>query len=226
MQDELTHSEHNKGELPMRTTKLNHISLSVLLMMVCAAAFAGADDPKLSPSNTTVAILPVLNSSGEKDQSQKQKQTESGDAELRKEFTERGFKVLDRASVEKAIADLKIDFSDEEQQKRDNLYKVGRAASASIVVFVVVTDVHQTLHQNLLSASREGTAKLKTWVLDVTNEKPMINAVVKEGKSGGGYFAGLDKGSARIVIAVANGIRDTLKDFFKPYPVAKERGKL
>lgn len=177
------------------------------------------DDVKYAPDSTTVAILPVMNLSGEKDDAQRLKQAESGNEELSKRFIERGFKIADPAVVRKAVNDLKIDLNDEEQHKRASFYAVGRAVKADLAVFVVITDVNQRLNTNVFAYSREGKAKLKVWLVDVKRETPILSAYPKEGKSSGGPLAGIDRGSIRIVRAVGNGLRDALKDFFKPYPV-------
>ena len=174
--------------------------------------------PQFTPETTTVAIVPVVNAGGEKNEEFRTRQTESGNTELAKEFTAHGFKLIDQAAITKAMTELKVDLSDEEQQKRDNLYKIGKAVNAELVVFVVITDTAQQFHVGVFNSSREGRAKIKMWLLDVKNEVSLLSAVTKEGKSGGGFFSGLDVGSKRIVIAVANGERDALANFFKPYP--------
>ena len=196
------------------------------LLLLSPFSYADSKDAApYQPPETTVALIPVINQGGEKNEGYKAKQTENGDKELRKEFTEHGFKIADEAAVTKAIADLKVDLTDEEQQKKDTLYKIGKAANADLVVLAVITDTAQQFHQGILSNSREGKAKVKMWLLDAKAEKPIFSAVTHEGKSGGGFFAGLDKGSARIIIAVANAERDSLKDFFKPYRKVKTGAK-
>ncbi len=197
---------------------------TVCALLLPTLVMASAQDKTVTtytPATTTVAILPVVNSGGEKNEGYKAKQTENGGKELVKEFTEHGFKTADDAAVAKAIADLKIDLSDEEQQKRENMLKIGQAVNADLVVFAVITDTSQQMHQNVFSNNREGKAKVKMWLLDVKGQSPIFSAVTSEGKSGGSYFSGLDKGSARIVRAVANAERDSLKDFFKPYKAEK-----
>jgi len=202
------------------------IALSVLLGLMPAAAFSqGSAALQYTPESTSVAIIPVVNAGGEKNEGNRTKQTESGDNELIKEFTQHGFRLIDLAEIRKAMISLKIDLSDEEQQKRDNLYKIGKAVSADLVVFAVITDTAQQFHIGVFNTSREGRAKIKLWLLDAKNETPIIPAITKEGKSGGGFFGGLDVGSKRIIIAVANGERDALVGFFKPYPMVKKDKK-
>ena len=168
-----------------------------------------------------VALLPVVNRSGEKDEKQRDLQRAAGDEALKKEFEARGFTIVDTATIQKALAELKVDIEDEEQWRRENLFKVGREVGADYVIFAAIMHVEQHLRVNLLTSSREGKAQVKFWLLDVKNEKPMLSSAVREGKSGGGFFAGLDVGSKRIIIAIGNAIRDHLKDFMKPYPMPK-----
>lgn len=178
------------------------------------------------PKTTTIALVPVLNLSGEKWAELKERQCQRGNAFLSEQFGNRGFTVLPSAVVQSQIEGLKIDFADEEQQKRAVLYDLGRKLKADLVVMVVITDTSQRTIQQFLSSKKEGTAKLKLWLIDVKKEQPILSAKAVEGKSGGGFFAGLDKGSDRQVIAVANGLRDGLKDFFSRYPEIKKAGGL
>ena len=207
----------------MRATLL--WTAALLAATIGSAAAQNEKNEKYDVARTTVAILPVVNTSGEKDAAQKVKQAESAQTELVKRWTERGFAAVENGAVQKAIADLKIDLNDEEQQKRANLISIGKAVKADLVMFVVITDVSQRTSVNIFSTTREGKAKLKAWLLDVNSEKQMFSAKVCEGKSTGGHFGMLEKGSERIVLAAANGIRDLLKDFFQPYPVVKKETK-
>ncbi len=193
----------------MKIQACQYLGIALICTITCLQVPARSQD-KYLPEHTTVAIVPIVNSGGEKNDGFRTKQTESGNAELVKEFTERGFQPVSSDAVNKAVADLKIDLTDEEQQKRENLYKIGKAVNADLVVFAVITDTAQQFHVGVFTNSREGRAKIKLWLLDVKNEKPILSAVVKEGKSGGSFFAGLDVGSTRIIIAVANGERDAL----------------
>lgn len=173
------------------------------------------------PASTKVAILPSLNTSQEKDAKQRDAQREAVDKALAEAFAARGFVVLDSTAIQNALASTKIDLADEENQKRANLFEIGRACGADIVVFVNITNVAQALHANFFVANREGTAALKTWVLETEGEKAPLSAKILSSKSGGSYFAELDKGSSRIVRACVNAVRQGLADYLKPYPVTK-----
>nr|CAA9241682.1 hypothetical protein AVDCRST_MAG63-1447 [uncultured Armatimonadetes bacterium] len=177
----------------------------------------------LVPAQTKVALLPVIDATGEKDD-QRRDQANAVRMEMRDQFAERGFDVIDEEAVAKAIAEAKIDLSDEEYQRREPLYKVGKAVGADFVVFVVVTQAYSKIKKNLFGEQREGLAKTKTWLLDVKEEKPVLSGYVCEGKSTGsaGPF---DKGNrSRMGAASGNSIRDVLNDVLKPYPRKKRKG--
>jgi hypothetical protein len=202
---------------------VNLLVISALLTMISNLALSQETAPaRYEPEKTIVAILPVYNLSGEKDASQKIKQAENAEKELYKRFLERGFVPADTEAVKRTIANLKIDLSDEEQHKRSNLYAISKELKANLIIFVVITDVSQRTSANIFSTTKEGKAKLKAWLLDVDHETSIFSAKVHEGKSGGGHFGALEKGSERIVLACANGVRDMLKEFFKAYPIVKK----
>jgi len=124
------------------------LGLASLVGLLAVAPLTRADDkttPQYVPAETTVALIPIINQGGEKNEGFKTKQTENGNKELQKEFAEHGFKIADDAAVAKAVADLKLDLTDEEQQKKGNLYKIGKAVNANLVVLAVITDTSQQL---------------------------------------------------------------------------------
>ena len=198
-------------ETSMRTFVVFALLLLTLLGVTCFAQ-------ELKASQTRVAIIPTVNTSGEKWEDLKSRQCATSNKYLRDEFSKRGFVVIDDKEVQQAIATLNVDMSDEEQHNRTTLYKVADALKADLVVFAVVTDTNQKMQHQLLSLKREGHSKVKLWLLNSKTQKPYISAKTVDGSSGGGFFANLDKGSDRQVIAVANALRDGLKDFFNPYP--------
>lgn len=195
------------------------------LVLAACVMEAGRNQQTDVTGSTRVAIIPVVNLSGDEWKELLERQCQKGDAYLLEQFGGRGFHAVPAEQVKAAIETLKIDLADEEQHKRATLIQIGKAVEADLVVFAVITDTSQKLIQQLLSAKREGRAKVKLWLLDVRTEEPILSAKSVEGKSGGGSFAGLNKGSDRQVIAVANALRDGLKDFFKKYPELPEAKK-
>lgn len=204
---------------------------SALLVMLSAATAAPVavqqgGDGKASvyvTAQTSVAIIPIVNLSGEKWVELKQRQCDRGDQFLKEEFGIRGFQIVPQDQVTAAIAEIKFDPADEEQYRKQTFYDLGMKVNADLIIFVVITDTSQRLIQQFLAAKREGMAKMKIWLVEPKKEAPILSGFAVEGKSGGSVFAGLDKGSDRQVIAVANGLRDALKNFFKPYPALKKK---
>jgi hypothetical protein len=228
-------------------------TLSICLLLLLGAWGVASKTPEYKPRETRIAVVPLINATELKWEDLKQRQVDRGNEFLREEFAKRGFELVDQKKVNEALEKLEIDMSDEEQQKRDTLYTLGREVEADLVVFALIFETDQKLHKILdigspvacvepygdilptigdigqkiidpvMPAQREGKAKLKLWLLDVKKEKPILSAKKAEGKSKGGYFAFFDKGSKRQVAAVANALETLLKDFFKPYPVQKKK---
>ena len=202
-----------------------------------------------TPTSTVVAILPVIKKVDAQDDAKGDKK-DAGKAapkdaplqerhvvkareELATLFTSHGFRVADDAAVQRALADGKIDLSDEENQRRAVFYQIGKAAHADLVVFVVIESVSRHNKSNsFLGQQKEGKALLKLWLVDADREQPLLNAVQHEGKAASNAFLdnqiGPDtNGYSRYTIrAVGHGLDDILKDFFKPYPeMSKPGGK-
>ena len=197
--------------------------------IVLFASLIGSDDPK-PVADTRVALIPVLNISGETWEEAKSKQSDRGNEELRALFNERSFQVIERPQVEAALKKLNVDLTDEEQHRREVFYQVGEEVKADLIAFVLITDVDQRKVAKFLVTSTEGKAKMKAWLLDVRSKKPVFSAKTFEGtsKSGGLIEIG-EKGSSRKQLAVANGIRKTFTDeFLKSYPITQkvERSKV
>lgn len=222
-------------------------ALIPLLLALAAGAPASAG-PEYNPTTTRVAVVPVVNASEEKWEELKERQAAKGTEVLREAFLKRGFQVLDQAAVAGAMHRLDIDLADEEQQKRETLYRLGRELRATLIVFALITgteqrvrdllsvsqpppvsvgpippleDIGKKLLEPFIPARREGTVKLKLWLLDVPRQRAILTAKTVQGRSIGGYFAFLDKGSKRQVLAVGDALQALLKDFFKPYPILK-----
>lgn len=197
-------------------------SISRTLGVACvlvSSVLALCSQDKVYPSGTAIAIIPVVNTSGDKWQDLKDKQAERAITFLTDEFKKRNFKVVDPAEVASAISAAKVDLTDEENWKRDSLYDIGSKAGATLVLFVVITDTGQHKSANFLSTTVEGWVQLKTWLVDATLRSGIISAKTVKGSSKHSeVIFGTVTGSKLQVIAVGNGLRDVLKDFFKPYP--------
>jgi hypothetical protein len=116
--------------------------------------------------------------------------------------------------------ELKIDFSDEEQQKRATLYELGKKLNADYILLGVITHTEQKEFNRTLYKDIEGRTDAKIWFLDVKGEKPILSAKTVTGRSGGNRIT--LKPSDRQIQAAANAFRDALKEFFIGYPERKD----
>jgi len=224
---------------------------AVWLGLASASATRAEDKPiTYTPASTVVAILPVIKKVDAQDDSAKGGKKDAAkdaarDAPLQERhvakareelgtlFTGHGFRLADDAAVQKALAEGKIDLSDEENQRRTVFYQLGKAVHADLVVFVIIESVSRHNKSNsFFGQQKEGKALLKLWLVDADREQPLLNAVQHEGKAASNAFLdnqlGPDtNGYTRYTIrAVGHGLDDILKDFFKPYPeTAKPGGK-
>jgi histidinol phosphatase-like enzyme len=184
------------------------------------------DAPQYVPAQTRVLILPVINQSGEKDRKQRADQIAAGQKEVEKQFRSRGFQISEHAVVEKTLADLKIDLTDEENHNRSTLYKIGEAQNADIVAFVVITNVDQKRVQRPFGDDDhqlESRANIKIWVLDVKHQQPLLSAFRQEAQAKNILFASFDSGARLIRKAVEGAVRDSLKETLAPYPVVQKQ---
>ena len=166
-----------------------------------------------------VAFVPVFNQSGEKWVELQARQVEAGNKWLVEEFTKRGFTVAPAEEVAKAINELKIDFGDEEQRTRENLYKLGQKTGATLVAFPVIVASKQGKTGGFLPKA-QGEVTLKLWLMDAVKKEPIIYAVTVKGKaSGSSFLTGIEKGSDLQVKAVGNTLKDQFKKFFADYPL-------
>lgn len=183
-------------------------------------AFA-QEDRKYDPATTTVVVLPVVDATGEKVAERRKRQETVGYNNVKELFTKHGFQVVDEAKVTQALANSKVDLSDEENYRRETFYKVAKQAGGDLVVFVLVTDTRTDKKTSLFKGDElQGRAKIKMWLLDAKNEQAILSAVTKEGKAGGAskLFA-TNEGTDRRANAVGNAVKEQLEDFFKPYPM-------
>lgn len=172
--------------------------------------------PAAAPSRS-LALLPVIHASGEKWQELKESQIKKIEEYARQEFPKRGIAVVPSETVEGALKELNLDMTDEENHRRGPLFDVGRKLGVDYVLFTVVTETSQKQQERLFYKDIEGQATLKTWLLDVKAEKPILSGAVKVGRSGGNRV-GDGKGSSRQIQAAANALRDSLKPFFDSLP--------
>jgi len=190
-------------------------SLAVALMAVSAASAQTYD-----PATTKVAIVPIINDSADPWQDLKDRQRAEGAKYVLEAFTTRGFVMVNAEEVNKAIANLKIDFNDDEQRSRANLFKIGNECGANLVIFVVIVESKQTTNNTIFTSRTNGYATVKLWLVDAGKQEAILNAVKLQGRStGSGFVPG--RGSERQVVAVRNTINDILKKWLESYPIKK-----
>jgi hypothetical protein len=187
-----------------------------------AISTAVAATHKYVPANTRVAILPVIDRSGEKDD-QRRDQANAVKMEAYDQFFQRGFQLIDEVAVSKAVTDSGINFDDEEEHRKDSLYKIGKELNADLVMFVVVDQAYSKLKQNLFGNQREGLAKTRTWLVDVKDQKPLLSAFIREGKSTGNAGLGSKGNRSHMGAACSNATRDTLNAVLTSFERDKEK---
>lgn len=169
------------------------------------------------PSETKVLILPSQNISGDKHIALKAEQVKESDSTLERIFSERGFRVEGPDRAKELVNSQGIDFTDEENYRKDILYKLGEDAKVDIVVFNVITRTMQK-RRNDIFENLEGFATMRTWVLDVKARKPILKGDSYDGTSAKNNSVGF----GRQVRAVRLGLDQAFKEFVKPYPVIKK----
>lgn len=187
------------------------------MSVVLIAALAFAQAPVYVPSETRVLVVPPMNTSGDKYEEMKQNQIDEARKTLRSRFAERGFQLVSEEESAQIFKDSGVDFADEENWRKEPLYKMGEAAHARLVVFTVIERTYQKKTERLLGESLEGYAALKTWLLDVQDKKPILSAAKFEAKSS----RNANTGSLKQIRAVRLGLDEQLKEFLKPYPTLK-----
>ena len=166
-----------------------------------------------------IAILPTINASGERDDNLKTQEKAIADKFLTEEFSTRRFNVIPAGSVKAAIARLNIDMSDEEQWKREALFKLGHKLGADFVLFDVITSNGQHKSPNVFTVTAEGWVEQKLWLVNVPKRSAALSARTFRGSSKHSEFVvGTVTGTKLQKLAVANGLTDVLKSFFASYP--------
>jgi hypothetical protein len=178
--------------------------------------------PQTEPSATTIAVLPVIDLTGEKDD-QKRDQINGVTREATDQLRQRGFQLSDSEAVKKAIAELKFDFNDEEFHRRDNILKVGEAVKADYVFFIVIVQSYAKDRRTAFANHVEGLGKTKSWLLSTSDGKPVLSAYVWEGKSSGVRDIGQKGNRSRMADGCTNSIRDVINLVFREYKRDKKK---
>jgi histidinol phosphatase-like enzyme len=189
-------------------------SCCVWMLMLALIACGQAEVP-------TVAIIPILNHSGDKWEALKTNQIQKATEYVRTELAKRGFSVFPEVQVKAKILDLKLDFADEENHRKAVMYDLAKALQADYVFFAVITHTSQKKQNRILYEDVEGEATAKVWLLQVKEETAIVGGKTFTARSGGNRMSFDNKGSDRQIQAAANVMRDALKSFFEAHPVKK-----
>jgi 2-keto-3-deoxy-galactonokinase len=161
----------------------------------------------------TIAFIPGLNLSGEKNKDLMRRQSERISGYLNKEFSKKGFNVVPEATVLEAIKTLKIDLEDEEEYRKANFFAIAKEVKADYIYVPVIVNSEQKQQDRDLYTDREGRTDVKTWFLDVKNEKAIISAKMFLGRSGGLRI--VLRPSDRQVQATENAVSESLREVWK-----------
>ncbi len=182
------------------------------------AAPKPAPNPGPTATGPKVALVPTANVTGDKHTKLVEEQAREGDRVMRKLLLERGFDPLPAASVAEAAKGEGLDFTDEENFRKEELYRVGARAGADYVAFVAVTSTMQKRKRTLLGEDNEGWATVRVWLLDVKGKRPILAGKPFSAASTKNFSVGF----GRQVRAVRFAIEGAAKDPLKPFPVVRK----
>jgi hypothetical protein len=197
------------------------ISTFLLLGLSIGILNAENADPIFTPAETKVAVLPVISLTGEQWEKLRQSQIDAVYTESKSLFIKRGFNILDEDIVNTAIADLKVDLTDDSQNYKDSLYQIGQKVGADIVVFVIITDSTQTERQkdpnNIFDDEKEGQVRIRLWIIDIKNNTAFQNGIRYIAKKRELFKVGstLQVHAAKAAVAIG------LNKFLSPYKPVK-----
>lgn len=156
-----------------------------------------------SPS---IALLPVVNRSPEKDQLFRREIEDAITERSNSVFIENGWKVMPKSELENAIKSSGIDLNDEEQHNRASLFKIGESAKTDYVFFIVI-------EANGYFNSNEARTYIRVWWLDCRSKSRIHSAQAFMGQSGGVRVGSGPR--TKTVQAASNAVRDAVAAGFK-----------
>ena len=164
-------------------------------------------------SAPTVAFIPGLNLSGEKNKDLVKRQSEKVSGFLSREFSKKGYNIVPEAAVLEAVKSLKIDLTDEEEYRKVNFFAIAKAVKADYIYVPVIMNSEQKQQDRDLYTDREGRTDVKAWFLDVKEEKAVFSGKMFIGRSGGMRIT--LRPSDRQVQAAENAVSESLKEVWK-----------
>jgi len=175
-----------------------------LISLGCATRAQAQSGPR-----PTITLLPVVNLNGEKWKDLKLAEAKAGNQWLHKEFARRKFQITPEKDVTAALTAKNIDLTDEEQQKKANMYAAAEATGADLAVFSIIDDVKDGPD----GLRGKATATIRIWVLDVKEHKAILDGVTVQAdhRSNG-------KSSARQIGSIESAFDKGMKDYLATFP--------
>lgn len=188
-----------------------------LILTFASSGSMSPQEPETAYREKTVLLLPVFNSTGEKWVELKNRISQEAAKSLTSELAKFDLRIVPGHEVTKIIEDSKIDFSDEENWKRENFYKLANTAKTEFVVFVVVTHATQRKRENLFSEVPEGDVTLKFWILNAKTKSALLSAKAINAKARSKTnLVGEAKGSDCQVEAARRAAKEGINEAFGP----------
>jgi hypothetical protein len=172
-----------------------------------------------NPQATRVALLPVLNATGDPTHAGR------GDDELHRLFFERGFSLSESEAVAKALAAITApdDPKDPAARPVAALDEIAQTIGADWVVLVVLDSVDQRKVTAPITDTMERVTqvKLRIWVLDRATGKSVLAGVRSDSQLRADAFDPGASAGKRLRDAVSAAVRDSLRELLLPYPVKR-----
>jgi len=186
------------------------VLIALTAMLSLRPALAGSD-------RGAVALLPTVNTSGEKWEELRARQNAKVDEWVRTHVAAAGYRLIPAEEVAAAVSGLKLDMKEEENWATATLAEVGRKCGAAYVLFCAITFTEQKEQNRLWFKDKEGRTDVRVWLVDVGAAKAPVAGKTFVGRSGGNRISLDNKGSERQIQAAANAVRDATRSFLAPY---------
>jgi len=208
----------------MANRLLSLLAIALVCLSLSALAEEAADNqsapPAYDPAKTMVAVLPVINETGKED-----KQADALLACSRKAFDQelgnRGFQLVPEDTITKAIADKKVDLTDEEFRTKKSLVELGQAVGANIIMMPLLQPTKDTISVGMF-AKKKKEAVIDLKAVDVSTGMYVINSSFKASAKGSAILGGLSKSGSLREEATRKAVTEALKEFLKPYKEIKK----
>ncbi len=165
------------------------LALSISFVGSLCLTISRADEiPALpvKPAETTILILPVIDSTGDRPEMQKE-HTEFGNHRLEYEFITRDFKVAGPDLAVRSARNEDFDLDDSDSRTRANMLKLAKDNGADWVVSAEVIYVGSS---NSHFGKRRATGKVRLRILDVKQNGWIADRYFEDHKDSQGFLGG------------------------------------